>query len=104
MLQEDTFKLIKDNARLSDKLRQYKLPMTLFNVLTIAEDVMANVKLQLPPGIKAGEKYPMIVRVYAGPGTTRVKDNFDLGMYFNSTLISSPNNVNMRQSHIEIVL
>lgn len=79
--QTDTFKLIKDNLRLSDKLRQYKLPMTLFNVLMIAEDVMTSVKLQLPPGIKAGEKYPMIVRVYAGPGTTRVKDNFDLEYY-----------------------
>ncbi|KAJ0181711.1 hypothetical protein K1T71_002433 [Dendrolimus kikuchii] len=79
--QEDSFRLIKDNLRLTDKLRQYYLPMTLFNVLTIAEDVMANVKLQLPPGIKAGEKYPMIVRVYAGPGTTRVKDSFDLEYY-----------------------
>lgn len=63
--------------------------MTLFNVLNIGDDVMANVKLILPPGIKSGEKYAMIVRVYAGPGTTRVKDNYDLGIFYHSDNINS---------------
>lgn len=79
-LQEDSFKLIKDNIRLKEKLRQYRLPMILFNVLSVGENPLGHVKLLLPPDMKSGVKYPMIVRVYAGPGTSRVKDNFDLGM------------------------
>lgn len=77
--EKDTFKLINANPRLSQKLQQYSLPMTLYNVLSLGDDLMANTKMLLPPGIRDGEKYPMIVRVYSGPGTCRVKDNFDLG-------------------------
>lgn len=83
---EDSFSLIDDNARLSEKLQEYKLPMTLYNVLSLGDDILASAKLLLPPGIESGQKYPMIVRVYAGPGSTRVKDNFDLGkLLFNLT-------------------
>ncbi|XP_059059410.1 venom dipeptidyl peptidase 4-like [Achroia grisella] len=79
---DDTMKLVKDNARLNKKLSEYKLPMPLFNMIYLEkEHTLANIKLLLPPDIKEGEKYPMIVRVYAGPGTTRVKDNFDLEYY-----------------------
>ncbi|KAG6459334.1 hypothetical protein O3G_MSEX011338 [Manduca sexta] len=77
----DTLKLLQDNRRLTDTLSQYKLPMTLFNMINIGEEIRAHVKLLLPPGIKSGEKYPMVVRVYAGPGTTRVRDNYDLEYY-----------------------
>ncbi|PZC83344.1 hypothetical protein B5X24_HaOG208108 [Helicoverpa armigera] len=77
----DSFKLIKDNLRLKEKLRQYKLPMILFNVVYAGENPLGHVKLLLPPNMKTGEKYPMIVRVYAGPGTSRVKDSFDLEYY-----------------------
>lgn len=75
----DTFHLIADNARLSEKLQEYQLPMTLYNVLSLEDGVLASTKLLLPPGIESGKKFPMIVKVYAGPGTSRVKDNFDLG-------------------------
>lgn len=75
--QTDSFKLLKDNSKLNERFSKYKLPMALFNTLTLGEDVMANVKLLLPPVVEKGQKYPMIVRVYAGPGTSRVKDFFD---------------------------
>lgn len=78
---EEKFSLIDDNGRLSEKLQQYKLPMTLYNVLSLGDDILSSAKLLLPPGVETGKKYPMIVRVYAGPATTRVKDNFDLGEF-----------------------
>lgn len=53
--------------------------MILFNVVAMGEAPLGHVKLLLPPNMKSGVKYPMVVRVYAGPGTSRVKDNFDLG-------------------------
>ncbi|CAH0603285.1 unnamed protein product [Chrysodeixis includens] len=85
---QDTFKLIKDNSRLKDKLRQYKLPMILFNVVAMGDAPLGHVKLLLPPNMKSGVKYPMVVRVYAGPGTSRVKDNFDLE-YYNTYLTTN---------------
>lgn len=55
--------------------------MALFNSIALDEDIVAHVKLLLPPEMQEGKKYPMVLRVYSGPGTTRVKDNFNLGTY-----------------------
>ncbi|XP_014362770.2 venom dipeptidyl peptidase 4 [Papilio machaon] len=74
-------KIIVYNNELSEKLRHYRLPMALFNSITLDEDIVAHVKLLLPPEMQEGKKYPMILRVYAGPGTTRVRDNFNLEYY-----------------------
>ncbi|CAH0749131.1 unnamed protein product [Diatraea saccharalis] len=73
--------IIKNNANLAEKLSHYKIPLTLFNVITLEDDVMAHVKLSLPADIQQDKKYPMVLRVYAGPGTARVKDSFDLEFY-----------------------
>lgn len=56
------------------------MPLVLFNKISLEDDTMAHIKLLLPPEMKPGKKYPMIVRLYAGPGTTRVKDTYDLGI------------------------
>lgn len=79
LFQNDRFTLVKDNAKLGEKLSHYKLPMNLFSVLPLEEDVVAHVKLMLPPYMEKGRQYPMVVRVYAGPATSRVKDSYDLG-------------------------
>ncbi|KAJ2944626.1 hypothetical protein O0L34_g3978 [Tuta absoluta] len=77
----ENLRLLKDNTRLLDKLSRYTLPMLLFNKISLGPDVTAHIKLMLPPTINKNEKYPMIVRVYAGPGTSRVKDGYDLEYY-----------------------
>ncbi|CAK1549748.1 unnamed protein product [Leptosia nina] len=79
--QNNGYKLLTENARLVEKLRQYKLPMALYNMMPLDNKVMSHIKLQLPPQMEEGRKYPMIVRVYSGPGTSRVKDSFDLEYY-----------------------
>ncbi|XP_032529927.2 venom dipeptidyl peptidase 4 [Danaus plexippus] len=75
------FKIITENSKLLEKLSRYKMPLVLFNKISLEEDTMAHIKLLLPPEMKPGKKYPMIVRLYAGPGTTRVKDTYDLEYY-----------------------
>lgn len=80
--QADKLALVKDSTKLSEKLSQYKMPMALFNVIPLGEGLYAHIKLLLPPEMVTGQKYPLIVRVYAGPGTVRVKDNFDLGEFY----------------------
>ncbi|XP_041976772.1 venom dipeptidyl peptidase 4-like [Aricia agestis] len=81
------FRLLSDNVELAERLKKYRMPMVLFNKLKLAGGVPAHIKLLLPPEMEAGRKYPMIVRVYAGPGTTRVKDSYDLEYY--STYLAS---------------
>lgn len=76
--QKNTFKLLKDNAKLDTKLSEYKRPIPLFTIVPLSNDVVAHVRLLLPSDMKPNTKYPMIVKVYAGPGTTRVKDAFEL--------------------------
>lgn len=78
--QKNGFRLLTENARLVERLSQYKLPMALFNMMPLDNNIMSHIRLQLPPEMEEGKKYPMIVRVYSGPGTYRVKDSFDLGM------------------------
>ncbi|XP_047510008.1 venom dipeptidyl peptidase 4 [Pieris napi] len=79
--EKNGFKLLTGNGRLVEKLSNYKLPMALFNMMPLDNNLMSYIKLQLPPNMEEGKKYPMIVRVYSGPGTSRVKDNFDLEYY-----------------------
>lgn len=55
--------------------------MVLFNVITLGEKLKAHIKLLLPPEMEKDKKYPMIVRLYAGPGTSKVRDSYDLGNY-----------------------
>ncbi|CAH0404697.1 unnamed protein product [Chilo suppressalis] len=80
---------IKDNLMLAQKLSHYKLPLTLFNIVPLEDDVVAHVELLLPPDIEQDKKYPMILRVYAGPGTTRVRDGFDISEFYNMYLTSN---------------
>ncbi|XP_046961620.1 venom dipeptidyl peptidase 4-like [Vanessa cardui] len=88
MSQKDTFKTLTENKRLAQKLKQYKLPMALFNMIPLEQDLKSNVKLLLPPDMETGKKYPMVVRLYAGPGTSRVLDSYDLE-YYNMYLSSN---------------
>ncbi|KAL4715180.1 hypothetical protein ACJJTC_012227 [Scirpophaga incertulas] len=75
------FYVLRDNANLKDKLKHYKHPMPLFNVISLGDEINAHAKLLLPPEMKANKKYPMILRVYAGPGTARAKDTFEMEFY-----------------------
>ncbi|CAG5056647.1 unnamed protein product [Parnassius apollo] len=79
--QTNGLKIIVYNNELNEKLQQYKHPMSLFNSISLGEDVVAHINLMLPPEMEEGRKYPMVLRVYAGPGSTRVKDVFSLEYY-----------------------
>lgn len=53
--------------------------MSLFNSITIENGIRANVRLLLPPVMEEGQKYPMIVKMYGGPGSSAVKDTYEQG-------------------------
>ncbi|XP_050087507.1 venom dipeptidyl peptidase 4 [Anopheles aquasalis] len=70
------------------QLQEYKKVEVRFLRVPVGIDgFMASVRLYLPPGIDFeadatspdGEKYPMVVNVYAGPDSVRVTDSFAIG-------------------------
>uniref|UniRef100_S4PD31 Venom dipeptidyl peptidase 4 n=2 Tax=Pararge aegeria TaxID=116150 RepID=S4PD31_9NEOP len=56
--------------------------------MPLEEETMSHIKLLLPSEMEAGKKYPMVIRLYSGPGTTRVKDVYDME-YYNMYLSSN---------------
>jgi dipeptidyl-peptidase 4 len=73
------------NSDLRERLKKYYLPKTMiFSVPIEGTSFKAAVKMQLPSKINfensgSQEKYPMLVRVYGGPGSIRVTNTFGVG-------------------------
>ena len=64
------------------------MPTRIDTTFSVEGNFSAPVKISLPPHMVPGEKYPMIVYVYGGPGSQMV-DNRYLTIFSNSmTLIS----------------
>lgn len=72
----------EDNAALRQTLLQYNQPQTkIFHVPVGGFNAV--VKMQLPTEIdfdknESTDKYPMLVRVYGGPGSVRVANSFGI--------------------------
>ena len=62
---------LEDNADLHAKLQSKKLPERIDTEVAVG-DFMAPVKMMLPTHMTPGEKYPMLVYVYGGPGSQMV--------------------------------
>lgn len=57
------------------------MPTRIDTTFNVEGNFTAPVKISLPPHMVPGEKYPMIVYVYGGPGSQMV-DNRYLNIYF----------------------
>ncbi|KAG5675085.1 hypothetical protein PVAND_005017 [Polypedilum vanderplanki] len=74
----------QENTALRTKLRDYALPRTEIFHVPVGE-FKAAVKMLIPPEIdfdnqdSVKEMYPMLVRVYGGPGSVRVASSFSIG-------------------------
>lgn len=79
----------EDNARLSKFLKDKSEPIVQFHRLPLEHGFEAAVKLQLPPNadLSGKTKYPMLVEVYARPGSYAGSDRFDRG--FSTYLVTN---------------
>lgn len=72
----------EENDSLRELITQYDLPQTKIFTAPVDGGFRAIVKMQVPShvnfeaNVESGEKYPMLVRVYAGPGSVRVSNTF----------------------------
>jgi dipeptidyl-peptidase 4 len=75
----------QENLPLRQRLNQYHLPRTEIFHVPVAGGFNAAVKMLIPPEINfdnpsaSNEKYPMLVRVYGGPGSVRIANTFSVG-------------------------
>lgn len=73
------------NEALRTRLEEYALPRTEIFHIPVEGGFQAAVKMMLPPEIdfdnadSVTQKYPMLVRVYGGPGSVRINSAFAVG-------------------------
>lgn len=76
----------EDNASLRTRLLAKEQPQIKIFKLPIAGGFNAVVRMQLPTkvnfdGVDERDKYPMLVRVYGGPGSIRILNSFSIGYH-----------------------
>lgn len=75
----------RTNAALRTTLKDYELPKVKIFHVTVGDKFQAPVKMLIPPEIdldnfdKVTEKYPLLIRVYGGPGSVRINNAFSVG-------------------------
>jgi dipeptidyl aminopeptidase/acylaminoacyl peptidase len=73
------------NTGLRDRLREYELPRVEIFHVPVDGGFDAAVKMLLPPEIdfdnfeQVKDKYPLLVRVYGGPGSVRISSSYSVG-------------------------
>lgn len=81
------------NLSLRERLNNYDLPQTRIFHVPVQGDFQAAVMMIIPAGMNwetgNGTLYPMLVRVYGGPGSVRIANSFGIG--FHTYQVSSKN-------------
>jgi dipeptidyl-peptidase-4 len=77
-----TIRVLKDNARLKNKLTNYDIsPQELIKV-RLDKGLMLNGWMIKPSNFKVGEQYPLIMFQYSGPGSQQVTNRYPGGNYW----------------------
>ncbi|KAF4532688.1 hypothetical protein B566_EDAN002924 [Ephemera danica] len=71
---------LQNNTRLQQRAAKMALPQVKTFPVQISGGYHARVRLHLPPGLREDEitRYPLVVRVYGGPGTQLVSERWKL--------------------------
>ncbi|XP_076054029.1 A-type potassium channel modulatory protein DPP6-like isoform X2 [Oratosquilla oratoria] len=79
--------LLEDNDEVRTLLKGRSLPLLKRMQIDVAGGFKARVSMKLPPNFNPSLSYPMVVRVYGGPGSQEIDDKFsiDWGDYMAST-------------------
>lgn len=79
----------ENNHDLRETVENVSLPIIEYHQISLNNGFDAVVRLQLPPDLDPKEKtkYPMIIDVYAGPGSYAGPDRWDVG--FSTYLVTS---------------
>ncbi|MFC2087648.1 S9 family peptidase [Bacteroidota bacterium] len=77
-------RVLKDNKALNDTLKEYGFSSKEFIKIPGSGDFKLNAYLIHPPDFDSTKKHPVFLYVYSGPGTQKVRDQWDSYLpYFN---------------------
>jgi len=77
---------MENNNQVRDLLAMKDLPTRQFLDIAIGGDYQGKAEVFLPPGHVEGNKYPLLVYAYAGPGSQRVMKTYPIGGNTNNWL------------------
>lgn len=69
-------RILKDNARLKEKLKEYNLASKEFFTFTNSTGTELNCWIMKPADFDPSKKYPVLVAIYGGPGSNTVSDSW----------------------------
>jgi dipeptidyl-peptidase-4 len=72
-------RVLEDNAKLKEKLKNYKFSQKEFFDFTTSEGVKLNGWMMKPIDFDSTKKYPILMTQYGGPNSQEVLDRFDIG-------------------------
>jgi hypothetical protein len=64
--------MLEANQELLIKLQDKIVPRRLDKMIEIDEGFQVPVKMLFPPDMREGVKYPLLVKVYSGPGSQMI--------------------------------
>jgi len=74
-----TLRILEDNARLREKVKEYGVRQRELFTLKTAQGTSLNGWMIKPNGYDASKRYPVLMYVYGGPGSQTVKNSWDRG-------------------------
>jgi len=76
-LEGKQIRVLEDNKKLKETLKNYNLGKKSFFTFTTAQGVNLNGWMIKPPGFDSTKRYPVFMAVYGGPGANTVINNWD---------------------------
>ena len=78
----ERIKLLEDNYKFSEKLKEYNLSEKEFFTIETEPGVVLNAWMMKPTNFNPNKKYPLYMFLYGGPGSQQVKDSWGWFNYF----------------------
>ena len=72
-------RVLEDNAKLKEKMKDYALQTKEFFDFTTSEGVKLNGWIIKPANFEAGKEYPVVMTQYSGPNSQQVLDRWSVG-------------------------
>lgn len=84
--EESKVKVFENNDLIRSRLAEKLMPVREFFTVPVGGGYDARVEMFIPPNYTPGETFPLLVYVYAGPGSQRVMKTFPIGGSTNNWL------------------
>ncbi|WP_318840750.1 S9 family peptidase [Reichenbachiella ulvae] len=78
----ETVKVLKDNAKLKETIKEFGLSEKIFFQITGADSKQLNAFMLQPTDMDSTKQYPLLIYQYSGPGSQNVKNGWSGSHYY----------------------